>query len=76
MQGSTFSAVVDDYNTSLTLSTPTALSQARNTLAATSIGDYALFGGGNPGTYSAVVDAYNTSLTLSTPTALSQQDII
>jgi len=53
----------------LTRSTPTALSSARYNLAATSIGDYALFGGGDPA--SAVVDAYNTSLTRSTPTALS-----
>ena len=52
-----------------TRSTPTALSVARYSLAATSIGDYALFGGGNP--TSATVDAYNTTLTRSTPTALS-----
>ena len=50
-----------------TRSTPTALSVARYALAATSIGDYALFGGGSPST----VDAYNTTLTRSTPTVLS-----
>ena len=45
----------------------TPLSAARCDLAATSVGDYALFGGGYTGSYSAVVDAYNTSLTRSTP---------
>ncbi len=47
-----------------------ALSQARSDLAATSVGNYALFGGGFPP--SSVVDAYNISLTRSTPTELSQ----
>ena len=42
---------------------------ARERLAAASVGDFALFGGGWP--TSAVVDAYNTALTRSTPTALS-----
>ena len=57
----------------LTRSTATALSTARRELAAGSVGDYALFGGGDTGSgsYYAVVDAYNTSLTRSTPTALS-----
>ena len=69
---------VDAYNTSLTRSTPTPLSQARSSLAATTLGDYALFGGGNTGSTriggtsgTSVVDAYNKSLTRSTPTALS-----
>lgn len=53
-----------------------ALTEGRASLAATSVGDYALFGGG----YSVVnsdlvcfdvVDAYNTNLTRTTPTALS-----
>jgi len=52
--------------------TATKLSSARRNLAATSVGDYALFGGGYDGSYSKVVDAYNTSLTRSTPTALSK----
>ena len=47
--------------------TATSLSEARKYLAATSVGNYALFGGGD----SSTVDAYDTSLTRSTPTALS-----
>ena len=66
------SAVVDAYDTILTRTTPTALSQVRHLLAATNVGNYALFGGGYDSSYSAVVDAYDTSLTRSTPTALSQ----
>ena len=50
--------------------TVTALSTARYNLAATSVGDYALFGGGSSVTN--VVDAYNSSLVRSTPTALSK----
>ena len=50
----------------------TPLSVARRYLAATSVGNYALFGGGDADSYSAVVNAYNTSLTMSTPTPLSQ----
>lgn len=53
-------------------STATNLSAYRMYLAATTVGSYALFGGGYGGSVSAVVDAYNTSLTRSTPTALSQ----
>ena len=52
--------------------TVTALSTARRYLAATSVGDYALFGGGYGGDFSAVVDAYNSSLVRSTPPALSK----
>ena len=68
-----YSNVVDAYDTSLTRSTPTELSQARSRLAATNIGGYALFGGGHSGSgrYS-IVDAYDSSLTRSTPTSLSQ----
>lgn len=67
------SKVVDAYNASLTRSTPTTLSVSRASLAATSIGNYALFGGGG---YSGTslkdtVDAYNISLTRTTPTVLS-----
>ena len=47
-----------------------ALSVARNGLAATTVGDYALFGGGTGP--SDRVDAYDTSLTRTTPTALSR----
>ena len=57
--------------------TITPLSQYRTNLSATSIGGYALFGGGGQFfsyTYSSssVVDAYDSNLTRSTPTALSQ----
>ena len=62
-------STVDAYNTSLTRSTPTALSVARSYLAATTVGNYALFGGG---IVSETVDAYDTSLTRSIPTVLSQ----
>ena len=43
---------------------PTALSVARRYLAATHIGDYALFGGGETSynSYSAAVDAYTTKV--------------
>ena len=47
----------------------TSLSEARSFLAATSVGNYALFGGGES---SSTVDAYNTSLTRTLPTALSE----
>ena len=53
---------------------PENLSVARENLAATHVGNYALFGGGHnfSGHYYNVVDAYNTSLEKSTPTPLSQ----
>ena len=69
--GSSYSAVVDAYDTNLTRSTPTVLSVARRDLVGTLAGSYGLFGGGYTGSYSAVVDAYNANLTRSTPTALS-----
>lgn len=62
--------VVDAYDTSLTRSTPTVLSQGRAP-AGTFVNGYALFGGGLKGDFSNVVDTYNTSLTRSTATALS-----
>ena len=49
-----------------------ALSTARSKIAATSVGGYALFGGGYGSIFSDVVDAYNSSLVRSTPTALSK----
>lgn len=58
--GSGSNATVDTYNKSLTKGVAPDLNQARNHLAATSIGGYALFGGGNNNggsTYS-TVDAY------------------
>lgn len=55
-------SVVDAYDTSLTRSTPTALSRARDSLAATTVGNYALFAGGSSGgpnsSASAIVDVY------------------
>lgn len=55
----------------LTRSIPTALSTARMYLAATNVGNYALFGGGYTGSFTDVVDAYDTSLIRTTPTVLS-----
>ena len=54
------------------------MSEARYNIAATTVGNYALFGGGSiTNGRSAVVDAYNTSLVRSTPTALSEaRDIL
>ena len=64
---------VDAYNTSLTRSTPTDLTAMSNH-AATTVGNYALFGGGTRSNgVSNLVYAYNTSLTRSTPTALSSK---
>ena len=53
-------STVDAYDTSLTRSTPTALSVARSSLAAASVGNYALFGGGynRSSGNSSTVDAY------------------
>ena len=53
--------------------TITPLSRSRYSLAATTIGNYALFGGGGGGTYVGnlkTVDAYDKSLTRSAPTEL------
>ena len=62
------SSTVDAYDTSLTRTTATPLSEARSDLAATTVGNYALFGGGSNST----VDAYDTSLTRTIPTPLSK----
>lgn len=55
-------STVDAYSDTLVRRTPEALSQGRGSLAATTVGNYALFGGGSYGTYSSnysdVVDAY------------------
>ena len=66
------------YPVELVRSTATELSEARYNIAATTVGNYALFGGGDSDNgYSAVVDAYDTKLTRSTPTALSEaRDIL
>lgn len=63
---------VDAYDMELTRTIPTTLSKATSNLAATTVGNYALFGGGYTGSNSSTVDAYDTSLTRTTPTALSE----
>jgi len=63
---------VTAYNSSLTKSVPGGLNLGRRGLAATTVGNYALFGGGiQSGTTSSIVDTYNTSLTKGTATSLS-----
>ena len=53
-------------------STPAALSTTRRFLAGASVGNYALFAGGQAGSnYYSTVNAYDSSLARSTPTALS-----
>ena len=62
-----------DLPANLERTTPTELSLARQNLAATTVGNYALFGGGSSGgDYHSVVDAYDASLTRTTPTELSE----
>ena len=72
----TYFATVDAYSGALVRSTPTSLSRARGRLAATAVGNYALFGGGSDGfsssSYLATVDAYSGALVRSTPRSLSQ----
>ena len=71
---------VDAYNTNLTRSTPTTLSNKPNYLAATTVGNYALFGGGETYTdpsvsgfyyYLTTVDTYTSNLVKGTATSLS-----
>ena len=57
---------------SLTRTTATPLSETRVGLTATSVGNYALFGGGNGDIPTSTVDAYDTSLTRTTATPLSK----
>ena len=72
---STVVSTVDAYNTSLTRSSPTALSVSRSNIAGATFngGNYTLLGGGSTGALkdSAAVDAYNASLTKTSPTSLS-----
>ena len=63
---STKLAIVTAFNKSLTKSTPTAFDVARYALAATTVGNYAIFAGGN--VTSSNVDIYDTSLTKTTLT--------
>ena len=73
VKGSKVTGTLGSKITSFTRSTPTELSTARRYLAGASVGNYALFAGGqiNSSSYVATVDAYDSSLTRSTPTALS-----
>jgi hypothetical protein len=70
--GINYSSGVCSYNYSLAYVNLSSLSQARRGLAATTVGSYALFGGGYNDSYSSTVDAYDGNLTRSTPTSLSQ----
>ena len=56
------------YSSRLSNYIATSLSKARDKLAATTVGNYALFGGGSN---SSIVDAYTTDLVRSTATSLS-----
>lgn len=70
----TAQATVDVYNASLTRISATPLSVARYNGAATTLGDYALFGGGVIyQSKSAAVDAYDTSLTRTTQEPLPKR---
>ena len=64
--------IIGDKNAVSKITNPTALSNARRGLAATAIGNYALFGGGyRDGSNVDTVDAYDASLTRTIPTVLS-----
>lgn len=64
---------IDAYDKNLNRTTPTALSKSRLKLAATTVGNYALFAGGTDNSSScSTVDAYDENLNHTTPTALSK----
>lgn len=68
----TVQAGCNAIDNSLVVTSPTALSKARNQLKASRVGNYLLFVGGYDGSSTlATVDAYNTSLVRSVPTPLS-----
>ena len=73
VNGTKITGTLGTKTTSFTRSTPTSLSTARNKLAGASVGNYALFAGGDMdhGNYVSTVCAYNSSLAKSTPTELS-----
>ena len=74
-ESSTITAIVDAYDGNLVRSTVSELSQARNRFAATTVGNYALFGGGSPGLSNqgySTVDVYTDSLVKTTASDLSQ----
>ena len=66
-------SVVASIDASLTKGTAASLSTARYDLAAMTLGDFALFGGGctSSSSRSAVVDSYDASLTMTVATSLS-----
>lgn len=69
-------AYVDAYNASLTKTTATDLTTARHDMGTTTVGNYALFAGGDQSDSwrtqeATVVEVYNASLTKSTATDLS-----
>ena len=70
-RGSQYSTV--EFKNAFSRSSPTQLSEEIYNLAATTVGNYALFGGGRSGgsSYSSKVDAYDTTLVRSTLTQLS-----
>lgn len=70
-----FTGSADVITKTLTKSSASALSSARSSLAAASIGDYALFAGGRGTSYyfKSTVDAYSGSLVRSSPTVLAIQ---
>lgn len=73
--GFTFPATMEQAD--LTHSAADALSEGRTAMAAASVGNYALFGGGQSGSnnqLSSVVDAYDALLTRSTPTPLVKNE--
>ena len=73
---STYSSVVNAYNSSLIRSTPAKqLYTKAARLSGASNNNYALFAGGDVGSYkeSAYVTAYDSSLTFKNPAALSQK---
>ena len=68
-----YTNVVNAYNTSLTRTIPTSLSEARGGMGSTTVEEYGLFCGGinNSATRVATIDVYDTSLTRTIPTSLS-----
>ena len=64
---------VDVYNPSLVKSTATRLQDERSGLSATTVGNYALFAGGESKLYGGKVDSYNSSLVHSIATDLSKK---
>jgi hypothetical protein len=69
--GTVFLSLVDAYNSSLTRTTVTSLSETKNQIGASSNANFAIFAGGWRSGQKSSVDAYNASLTRSTPTAYS-----